>query len=420
MTLRIFSFRPIYLLALLALTGLGAALFAQVEGERGIAPVASSGNFEVRDVHVDVEGPDAETARQSGWKLAQRLGWRLLAKRSNRAGAPMLSDQALDNLVSGIEVQHEQIGPHRYIATLGVLFDRARAAQILGIAGPISRSPPLLVIPVLTDGGVSTTFERPTVWQKAWATFRTAESAIDYVRATGDGADPVLLNAGQISRRGRNWWRVLLKEYRTADVIMPLARLDRSWPGGPVIGHFSARYGPDDSYIGSFSLRASSPDAVPQMMDEAVKRIDTLYTQALKSGLLKPDPSLVIDEPVDDTALENIGELDAAMAAMPSEEGAGPAAGSISYTVQFDTPTAASINAVQSLVRAIPGIGSANTSSLALGGISVMRVNTSLSPDQLRAALEASGFTVTGSGQSLRIVGREPAGAPPVSGANGQ
>ena len=41
----------------------------------------------------------------------------------------------LDQIVSSINVEHEQIGPNRYIANLGILFDRARAAQFLGVEG---------------------------------------------------------------------------------------------------------------------------------------------------------------------------------------------------------------------------------------------------------------------------------------------
>ena len=53
----------------------------------------------------------------------------LWAKTNNRPDreAPNLSDGALDSIVAGIVVEHEQIGPNRYIAQLGVLFDRGRA-----------------------------------------------------------------------------------------------------------------------------------------------------------------------------------------------------------------------------------------------------------------------------------------------------
>ncbi len=408
MTLTLPTIRPIHIAFALLTALLGAMLIAQIEGERGIAPIASSGDFEVRDVKVDVYGPNPEAAREMGWKLAQRLGWRSLAQRTNGTGGT-LPDSVLDSIVSGIEVQREEIGPNRYIATLAVFFDRARAGQIMGVSGQVMRSPPLLVIPVLTEGGVSTTFETTTEWQKAWALFRTADSAIDYVRTAGDRADPMLLNAAQTRRRGRNWWRTLLDQYGAADVITPLARLERTYPGGPVIGRFAARYGPDSQYIGSFTLRVEKAADIPQMMAAAVKKMDELYTQALMMGQLRPDPSLIIEEPVDPDTLSNLSELDGLESILPTDDGI--AAGVTSYTVQFDTPTAASVSLGESALRAITGVRSASTTSLALGGVSVMQVAFTGPVDQLRVALEARGYGVTVSGTTLRITRRAPAPA---------
>ena len=38
-------------------------------------------------------------------------------------------------MVSAIVVEQERLGPRRYIATLGVIFDRARAGGLLGGEG---------------------------------------------------------------------------------------------------------------------------------------------------------------------------------------------------------------------------------------------------------------------------------------------
>jgi hypothetical protein len=212
----------------------------------------------------------------------------------------------------------------------------------------------------------------------------------------------MLLNANQIYRRGRAWWRVLLDEYGAADVVMPLARLERSWPGGPVTGHFSARFGPDNEFIDRFDLRVASADQIPQMMAQAVARMDAIYTRALNAGILRPDPSLVIEEPLNAVLLDNASDLDAVMAALPAESSAAaPPPGAV--TVQFDTPSADSVGAIQAAVRGIAGVRSAATTSLALGGTSVMQVAFDGSPEQLRAALEGRGFTVTAAGTTLRI-----------------
>src|SRR3546814_7474644 len=82
------------------------------------------------------------------------------------------------------------------------------------------RSPPLLVIPVYSIAGIPQVFEQRSEWQRAWAEYHTGQSAIDYVRTAGTGADTLLLNAGQVGRRGRVWWRVILDQYGDADVLM--------------------------------------------------------------------------------------------------------------------------------------------------------------------------------------------------------
>ncbi|MET0249559.1 MAG: heavy-metal-associated domain-containing protein, partial [Sphingobium sp.] len=73
-----FLSRPVQVV-LAVLLGLAAAsLYAQMEGERGVPPIASGGDFEVRGVKVDVLAKDAQTAREQGWRLAQRQAWRML------------------------------------------------------------------------------------------------------------------------------------------------------------------------------------------------------------------------------------------------------------------------------------------------------------------------------------------------------
>ena len=401
--------RPVQSAIAIGLGLLAAALFAQMEGERGVPPIASGGDFEVTGVKVDVEAKDADSARYAGWRMAQRQAWRMLWSRTHGgAGAPALSDSQLEAMISGIEIEQEQVGPTRYVATLGVMFDRARTGQLLGVSGNVRRSPPLLVIPVMWDGGSAVSYERTNEWQKAWARYRTGESAIDYVRVAGSIADPILLNAGQTGRRGRLWWRVLLDQYGAADVVIPIVRLERAYPGGPITATFTARYGPDNSLIGSLALRASNASGLAQMLDEGAKRIDTLYTGALNDGRLRPDPSLIIEEPVDPATLEIENAVEAPIEAIDVPVAGVSTTGS--FTIQYDTPDVSSVGAGESAVRSIPGVRSASTSSLALGGTSVMQVGYDGSIDMLRTGLQARGYQVAVAGTTLRITRRQ---APP-------
>src|SRR3546814_13666554 len=78
--------------------------------------------------------------------------------------------------------------------------------------------------------------------------------------------------------------RVILDQYGAADVLIPIARVEYSYPGGPIKGHFTARFGPDSKLISSFTMTGPSPAALPDMMEKAVARMDRIYTDALKIG----------------------------------------------------------------------------------------------------------------------------------------
>lgn len=402
-------------LAVAAAVLLAIAAVAQIAGERGIAPVAASRDIRVSGIAVDTKGDTPQEAREAGWKEAARLAWK-------KINGPQLSDSQISAMVSAIVIESEQLGPRRYIARLGVVFDRARASGYLGRDGQVARSAPLLLIPITVTAGTQTVFERRNPWQRAWAEYQTGASRIDYVRPSGANGDSLLITAGQAGRRSRLWWRNVLDQFGASDVVMAIARLDYSYPGGPVTGRFTARYGPDNSWLGEFTLRAATADQLPAMLAQAVERFDAIYTQALDAGRLSPDPTLTLDNPVlppEVAALIEQGRAiaareEAARAAAAGEvvpgEGddeepgatASPAAVT-TVTVQFATPDAASVDATLGAVRGAAGVRGAATSSLALGGTSVMRVTYAGTAAELADALRSRGFTVREAGAGLSI-----------------
>ena len=218
-----------------------------------------------------------------------------------------------------------------------------------------------------------------------------------------------MLTAGQPGRRSRLWWRNVLDQFGASDVVIPVARLERQWPGGPVRGTFTARYGPDNTYLDSFTLTANDDAGVPAMLNQALVRLDRIYSDALSQGLLKPDPTLSAEQNSIDAALAAIvaayqPKAEAAKASTgastdgasdkPSDAATEATVGT--YTVQFASPDAAAIDAALSAVRGAAGVQGASTSSIAIGGTSVMRVTYAGQLDALAAALRARGWTVFG------------------------
>jgi hypothetical protein len=385
-----------------AALGLSALGLAQIEGnDRGVPPIDSSANYEIGGITVDVAAKTAELARLTGWRIAQHRAWAQLWARVNNApanAAPNLSDSQLDSIVAGVAIEDEKIGARRYIARLGVLFDRGRSAQWLGKDNVGERSVPMLVIPVMWSGGAPQSFEHRTEWQKAWARFRSGGSPMDYVRPVGSGIDPLLLNAAQAGRPGRGRWRALLDLYGASDIVVPTVQIVRQYPGGPVTATFVAIHGPDGDIIARFTLNAADGDGLPRMLDEGVRRIDEAYAAALRAGHLRYDSSLAA-EPAEAPDLPE----EAPVEADPDSAVALPGAAS-TFLLQVDTPDDAALVQAQAGTRTIAGVRQVNTDSVALGGISVMRVAFAGDPEAFRTALASAGWTVedTGSGMRLR------------------
>lgn len=400
---------------LAAFCALGVAVWAQVGGERGIAPVASTSDIQVSGVEVDVHADTGTEAREKAWVEAQRKAW-------ERLDGPELSDSQIEALVSAIVIERERLGPKRYIATLGVVFDRQRASRYLGAQGEATRSAPMLLLPVTVSAGTQMIYEQRNPWQRAWAEYQAGQSRIDYVRPAGAGGDSLLLTYGQTGRRSRTWWRNALDQFGAADVLVPIANLRYTYPGGPVEGTFTARFGPDDDFLGSFEMTAASPAELPAMLDKAVVRFNRLFETALANGTLKPDPTLNIGTPELSPALQRLLELgrsvraqdQAAAAAEPTTESGDaitaapirtpPPEGSVAlYTVQVATPDASAFDTAVSSVRGTPGVRNTGIRSTAIGGTSVMTVSYSGTIAQLADALRARGFTVSQGSNALAI-----------------
>jgi len=382
------------LMLLVAVAGIAGALYAQLEtGDRGILPLDSSNTLEIGGIHVDVGGADAQSARYAGWRMAQRQGFKALWAKMHNAPisqAPTLPDGTLDQIVSSINVEREQIGPNRYIADLGIQFDRSKAAAFLGVEGvQAERSVPMLLIPVLVTGGTATTVELRNAWQRTWAQFRTAQSPIDYVRVSGMNADPMLLTAAQTTRPGRGWWRALLEMYGATDILVAEVQLQRLYPGGPARGRFIARLGPDNEIIGGFTLTAPNGDAIPAMFAQGAQRIDQLYAQALAAGRLSRDPSLDLPPP---PVLPMLPEVKPVVVNQFN-----------SYQVQVTGKNVNFYNFAMAHLRTLPGVQSATPQQINPGGTSYILVQFKGDISQLAAGLSGRGWITDFAGTVVRI-----------------
>ena len=392
-------------LGLLLLLTFGSATPVVAQNSGGSA-------YSIGGIDVDVVGPTAEAARMAAFRIAQRKAWPQLWSRltgMSVGAAPRLTDAQLDGMVSGIESQGEHFSQTRYIARLGVVFDRSRASGYLGATGAELHSPPMLLLPVLNDGGAAKIYQGKTPWLAAWIRFRETVTPLDYVLASGSASDNILLTAWQINRPDRSSWRNILTRFDAVQVLAAEARLTRSFPGGPIVGLFTARQGPDAGELGRFTMIAATPEGLDAMFDAAVRQIDELYVIALRAGRLQSEPDLALEL----APLLGSGPYIGAPIAAASDEGADIAA---SLEAAIATPDSATASAIEAELRGTSGVKSVTTTSLSLGGTSRVLINYDVSRDSLAYALDGRGLRlITQNGQLVlrrRLPGEPPVPAP--------
>jgi hypothetical protein len=355
--------------------------------------------YSIGGIDVDVAGPTAQAARMAAFRIAQRKAWPQLWSRltgAPEANAPRLTDSQLDSMVSGIESQGERFSTTRYLARLGVVFDRSRAAPWLGATGAGLHSPPMLLLPLLTDGGAPVVHQTKTPWAAAWNRFRETVTPVDYVLASGSPGDNMLLTGWQVHRPDRESWRNILTRFDTVQVLTAEARLVRAWPGGPITALFIARAGPDAGELGRFTLTSAGPEGLDAMFDTAVRAIDTIYADALRNGRLQSEPDLAQElAPL----LAATGPL---IGAAPVVDSGDDGAIAASLDVLVATPDAATAAAIEALVRGTAGVTAVTTTSLSLGGTSQLLIGYAVPRAMLDYSLDGRGLRlVVSNGQTI-------------------
>lgn len=249
----------------------------------------------------------------------------------------------------------------------------------------------MLLIPVTITGGTGTGVELRNAWQRAWAQFRTSGSPIDYVRISGMGSDPLLVNAAQTGRPGRGWWRNLLEMYGAADILVAEVQLQRLYPGGPARARFIGRHGPDNEIIGGFTLTSPNSDGISAMMNQGAQRMDALFAQALAAGRLSRDNSLDIPPP------PTLPELPTEVKAVAATNTA------TSIQIQVTGNNVTVYNFAMAHLRTIAGVESATPQQINPGGTSYILVTYKGPIAQLAAALSGRGWITETAGTVVKI-----------------
>lgn len=368
------------------------------------ADTVSADPFTVKGIAVDVVAGNADKARDAGFRLAQRKAWQQLWARLTgkpESSAPSLGDGGMNGMVSGIEVESERFSSRRYIARLNIAFDPAPIRSYIGKLGlgPQGRkSHPILLLPVLKDGGAWSGVDPRSPWFRAWTSFADVRSAIDYVQVAGTPSDNILLGAPRATEQSPDVMRLALVRYGADDYVVAEAMLNRTYPGGPVEGTFRVLHGLERRMLGEVKLKAQSPAGIPAMMTQAVSQLDAALNKALQAGKLKAsevistDDVAVADEPEQTFTVQSFRGID----------------------VLVETPNAQSWSALEAQLRRVPSVAGLTLTGLSLGGTSQMRLDYGSSVDWLHYDLDQIGLRLVPTGDGRLLLRARRAGDPPI------
>ena len=186
----------------------------------------------VSGVDVDVTGDSAADARSAAFSVGQRKAFdKLLGQLVDPASAAALaplSDDQISAMVADFEIESEQTSSVRYIGVLTYRFYADPVRQYLSGTGArftATRSPPVLVVPVLTQDESSILWDEGNPWLAAWA--QHGGGGLVPVRVPiGDIEDIAAVDAERALGGDLAALDALARRYGAADTLVAEARIN--------------------------------------------------------------------------------------------------------------------------------------------------------------------------------------------------
>ncbi len=213
------------------------------------------------DVAVDVTADNAAAARDKGLMEAEGLAFDQLAARLSMGEAAHRPDNAtLASLVQSFDIQNENPRAGRYIGTLSVQFKPGPTRAYLqkkGRAFSEARSQPLVLLPILHQGGRKILWEETTPWRAAWEKVSTRTGLVPLILPVGDAADAALLDANGAEEGRGEALAALAQKYQAGGVVVAVIDAVPQTPWSLTIKRFDA-HGAAQEALQPISLEASS------------------------------------------------------------------------------------------------------------------------------------------------------------------
>ena len=181
----------------------------------------------VADIKVSEIAEDSRKAREKAINAGQIEAFnKLLAsliQPADKEKIDKVREGDIASALQGFQVNNEKITDNSYSASLTVSFYQDAVKDILAKAGVVlidKEAPPILVLPIMREGGKLLLWETGNKWKEAWDKFASANNFIHIVIPLGDLEDIKNMKSADITSADYQVLQAFSEKYRAKDVII--------------------------------------------------------------------------------------------------------------------------------------------------------------------------------------------------------
>jgi hypothetical protein len=198
--------------------------------------------FEVTGLSIDARASDELQAKHEGIAEAQQQAlqtvFRRLVSPDNVVRLPEVTSDMLSAMVRDYDIADEKFGGGRYLATLSVRFEPQKVAAVLRsqkIPFAMTRSLPVVVLPVIDIGTARRLWDDPNPWREAWAGQLPQPGLFTLVIPIGDLSDVAAINVNHALAGDPVGLEEIAGKYHAAGTVVAVASISRGSTTGRVV-----------------------------------------------------------------------------------------------------------------------------------------------------------------------------------------
>jgi hypothetical protein len=256
-----------------------------------ISPLFAQNNnnlYIIKDIQVRIPHNNPVVAKNLGFQKVHKIAFQKIIEKivpSNLQNS-VTTPENIENLIRNITFLEEKSGNNLYVARFDVHFNEDALLNYLkkfNIKPSFDTPQSLLVIPLYREVGSTRLWERNNLWLNAWAKRHdSTASGINILAPTGSLKDRETLSAHNATSINNKKLSQLAKNYQTENYILSTATMHTDINTQSLNVRFQTLPfivgAPSES--SSFTLKASSLQELPSLMDKATLKVIAIVTQA--------------------------------------------------------------------------------------------------------------------------------------------